>query len=291
MARTPSRSTDRHLGAEVAQHALGVVARRLAPRSRWWRRRACRPAIRIADLICADGTGRRYSIGTRSARAAQRQRQPCRRPSSTSSAHLLQRIEHAAHRPARQRGVAHQAHASCRGRRSGPSSAACRCRSCRNRGRRRAARARRRRGPAPPRCRPSLRIGQPSACSALAVLSTSSPSSRPVMRVRPVASAPEHQGAVRDRLVARHPHAPRQRAGDLAADKGGGVGVRQGAPATWASTGRRPPATGGGDCAAIEQGGPSLSTRPARERALACAGAAARVARPRRAVRAAAICF
>ena len=38
---------DRHLGAEVAQHALGVVARGLAPRSRSSRRpHAARPAAR-----------------------------------------------------------------------------------------------------------------------------------------------------------------------------------------------------------------------------------------------------
>jgi len=43
------------------------------------------------------------------------------------------------------------------------------------------------------------------------VFRTSSPSSRPAMRVRPVASAPNISETVGDRLVARHPGAARQR--------------------------------------------------------------------------------
>ena len=41
---------------------------------------------------------------------------------------------------------------------------------------------------------------------ALAVLSTSSPSSRPVMTRLAEGERAEHQGTVRDRLVARHAH-------------------------------------------------------------------------------------
>ena len=73
--------------------------------------------------------------------------------------------------------------------------------------------SRRRRRPAPAmRPRRCARRVAPSARMALPVLSTSSPSSRPEMRVSPTVKRAEDQGAVRDRLVARDAHAARKRA-------------------------------------------------------------------------------
>ena len=71
---------------------------------------ACSPASSTADLIWAEGTGVAYSIGSRSARAAQGQRQPVLAFFLHLQPHLHQRLQHPAHRPARQRGVAHQPH-------------------------------------------------------------------------------------------------------------------------------------------------------------------------------------
>ena len=53
----------------------------------------------MALLTCADGTGSAYTIGTRLAepRTVERQRVA---PALDLEAHLLQRTEHAAHRPA-----------------------------------------------------------------------------------------------------------------------------------------------------------------------------------------------
>ena len=68
---------------------------------------ALRPASSTADLICAEATGVRYSIGSRLGRSLEQDR--------TASAlalfehlraHQDQRIENAAHRPFPQRGVA-----------------------------------------------------------------------------------------------------------------------------------------------------------------------------------------
>ena len=56
--RRPSPSiVDAHVGAEMGEHLLGVVARGLAPRSRSSSPRALRPASSTADLICAEATG------------------------------------------------------------------------------------------------------------------------------------------------------------------------------------------------------------------------------------------
>ena len=94
--------------------------------------------------------------------------------------------------------------------------------------RRRARPGRRRRGPAPPSARPTLLHRAARAPrSALAVLSTSSPSSRPVMRVRPVASAPSISARCEIDLSPGTRTRPRQRPG-LQRGKGRRRRVRHG---------------------------------------------------------------
>ena len=107
------------------------------------------------------GDRRRILDGHQVGAAADGERQPVAAALLDLEAHLRQRLEHAAHGPARQRGVADEAHAHVVAGDQRPSSGARRCRSCRNRCRRRAGRARRRRGPAPPTSSPCLRTGQP----------------------------------------------------------------------------------------------------------------------------------
>ena len=255
--RPPAVPLDgRHLGPEMAQHALGVVARRLRLDDRGG----------AARMQSGDQDGRldlrrrhRQAVLDRNEvrRAAQGQRQPDGAVQHLD-AHPLQRIEHARHRPLRQRGIARHAHRHVVARdqahhqaRAGAGVAEIEF----------AVRLRpipRRRAPAPPRYRPVFRIGQPSACSALAVLSTSSASSSPVMRGAAGGDRPEHQGPVRDRLVARHPDPPRQ-GGRSGRRQGLGMGVRHGLAGPRLLGGGRHPAAG---WAAIEQARPALSTKP-----------------------------
>ena len=171
-------------------------------------------------------------------RAAKGQRQRVLAVLLDLQPHLLQRLEHAAHGPARQRGIAHEPGTAYRGRRPRPSSAAGRCRNCRSRCRRSGSARPPTPRPSTSQVAPTLRTGQPSACSALAVLSTSSPSSRPAMRVRPVASAPN--------ISAR-----------CEIDLSPGTRTRPEAPATWprpAARGVR--ATRGASLASIGAGRP-----------------------------------
>ena len=81
--------------------------------------------------------------------------------------------------------------------------------------------------PGPRRSSPSCTTSAPSARSAAAVHSTSSPSSRPVHGRLAQRQRAEHQGAVRDRLVARRTDAALQ-AGDRAGDQLGGRSGGQG---------------------------------------------------------------
>ena len=138
---------------------------------------ACRPAIRTADLICAEGTGSRYSIGTRS-RCRARQAAAVSRSSSTSSPICFSGLSTRPIGRRRERGIAHQPHRHVvagdhahHQPRAGAGVAEI------ERGVRAGA-GRRRRAPAPLLAR-ALNSPAPSASSALAVLSTSSASSRP----------------------------------------------------------------------------------------------------------------
>ena len=65
-----------------------------------------RPASRTALLTCADATGRRYSIGTAGAAAAQHQRQRAARRGGDIRTHQRERIDRPLHRPLRKAGVA-----------------------------------------------------------------------------------------------------------------------------------------------------------------------------------------
>ena len=64
------------------------------------------PASSTADLTCADGTGRRYSIGIGSCRSGHGERQAGALAGQKLRAKAAQRLGDAAHRPASQRGVA-----------------------------------------------------------------------------------------------------------------------------------------------------------------------------------------
>ena len=140
-------------------------------------------------------------------------------------AHARQRLDHPLHRPAAQRGVAGHEAGEADGWRGCPRAGGPRCRSCRGRARRPARGRRRRRSrarataPVAARARPRA----PSARSAAAVRSTSSPSSRPRDRGLAERQGAEHQGAVRDRLVARRAH-PALQAVDRTGDKLGRMG-------------------------------------------------------------------
>ena len=151
---------------------------------------ACRPAISTADLICAEGDGQPILDRDQVGAAADGERQRLPALVEHLQPHLLQRLRApgpSAAATARHRRSGARA---CRGRRARPSSAAPRCRHCRSRGRRRARSARPHRGPAPPRSPPPWRSGSPAPATRGRCARMSSPSSRPVMRVRPVASAP-----------------------------------------------------------------------------------------------------
>ncbi len=152
---------------------------------------AARPASKVADFNCADGTGGSNTIGIGIARAGKRQRQTAVHRGDGAGADALQRIEHAAHRAAAQRGIA----VECRRDRAAGDraehQAGTRFPNCRNRAlpRARQSRRRRRRGPASSRS-PERSTSAPSARKAFAVLRTSSPSSKPLIRVSPTARAP-----------------------------------------------------------------------------------------------------
>ena len=181
---------------------------------------ACSPASRTADLICADGTGRRYSIGTRSAvpRSVSGSRSP---PSSTSrpicfsgssTRPIGRRDSEASPDQAHRHVVAgdqahHQAHA----------------------------------GAGVAEIEVAVGLGQAADAAAQHLPGIPGLADRAAQRLQRLGRVEhvlglqqagdggaaggeraEHQGAVRDRLVARHPHAP-DRAGDLADDKGLGV--------------------------------------------------------------------
>ena len=183
---------DPDLGAEMRQHFLGMIAGRLALDHRGGAG-AASPASSTADLSWAEGTGASYSIGIGS-------RAPCK---PSAAAGRPRRSPERAH-PFAPAGRERAASAACAGwrrrrrsRRSDsprprPSSGGSRCRNCRNRAAR----------PAPPgrrprhrgcarRRRPVRSTVAPSARMTLAVSRTSSPSSSPLMRVSPTASAPK----------------------------------------------------------------------------------------------------
>ena len=235
---------------------------------------ACRPASSTADLIWAEGTGVAYSIGSRSAvpRRVSGSRslpfsstsspicisglstRPMGRRDSEASPTNLTRISWPAIRPIIRRMPVPELPKSM----SPPGSTR------------------------PPTPRPStshvaptLRTGQPIACSALAVLSTSSPSSRPAMAVRPVASAPNISARCEIDLSPGTRTRP-ESARDLAAASGEEGVCDTGGPL--ASIGARPPALRGRCCAAIEQRVSSLSTAlggPIPRRSLGAWGAGA----------------
>ena len=152
---------------------------------------AASPASSTADLSCADGTGGSYSIGIGS-------RAPCRsaaagrlRRDLGPRAHLLQRIEHAPHRPRAQRGVAVEGRRDRAAGHRADDQPAAGAGIAEIERRRRLRETRRRRPPEPVQAPSPVRSTRaPSARMALAVLMTSSPSSRPAMRVSPTVSAP-----------------------------------------------------------------------------------------------------
>ena len=197
---------DRDLGAEMAS-IFSVWSREASASITVVTPGALRPASSTADLICAEATGVRYSIGagSRAPLSTIGQRPPSA-SDRTCAPISRERIEDAAHRPLAQRGVAvegrgdamaaddahHQPRAGAgvaeierlargAGRRRGPA------RGCAS-ARRRAAR------------RPRRAPGRPCRCA-----STSSPSSSPSTRVSPQVEQAEKKGAMGDRLVARRP--------------------------------------------------------------------------------------
>ena len=110
MAREPSRSATVTSRAEVAQHALGVVARGLRlDDGRGARRVQAGNQHGRLDLRRGDRQPvlDRQQVGA----AANGERQRVLAALLDLEPHLHQRLEHAAHGPARQRGVARQAHA------------------------------------------------------------------------------------------------------------------------------------------------------------------------------------
>ena len=207
MRAAPSRIVRDHLGAEVARASARCGRGSPPARSRWSRpapagRRAGSPTSPAPTAPAA---------GTRSAPASTT-RETCSGSRSRSAgidrdAHLLQRGQDATHRPARQRGVADHLDRHVVAGDARPSSAACRCRRCRNRAVRRAAAGRRRRAPAPPSRSRSFVAAAPScaddACGVEHVLGLEQPGDAGAAG----GERAEHQGAVRDRLVAGHPDA------------------------------------------------------------------------------------
>ena len=102
-----------------------------------------------------------------------------------------------------------------------PSPAGSRCRNCRNRAGRPAGRSRPRRRPATDQANGPVRSTlAPSACIDLAVLRTSSPSSRPEIRGFADRKRPQDEGAVRNRLVAGN--------ADFAGQGAAGAGFQRG---------------------------------------------------------------
>ena len=172
---------------------------------------ACSPAISTADLICAEATGSRYSIGSRSA-LPRMVSGSLSLPSSSISSPIC--CSGVSTRPMGRRESEASPTSTARayrGRQPRPSSAARRCRNCRSRCRQSGSARPPTPRPSTSQVVPTLRTGQPSACSALAVLRTSSPSSRPAMLRAAGGQRPEHQRPVGDRLVAGNPDAARQR--------------------------------------------------------------------------------
>jgi hypothetical protein len=202
------------------------------------------PASSVADFNCADGTGGSNTIGIGSRAPAS---VSGRRPSSRQRARAdaLQRIEHAPHRPAAQRGVAVERRRDrAAGDRAEHEPAAGS----------RIAEIERAAGSAKPPTptpwtrhspAPCARRGRRAPAPPSAVLRTSSPSSRPLIRVSPTASAPRISARMRDRLVAGHAHAAGQRAVAAGGERRGSLrstwyhGVRSGGcPLAWAAAAR-----------------------------------------------------
>ncbi len=97
---------DPHAGAEMAEHAFGVVARRLLLDHRGLARRR-QPGEQHGGLELRRRDRRLVDDRDRVARALQPQRQASAIGGiERAGAHALERIEHAAHRPRAQRGVA-----------------------------------------------------------------------------------------------------------------------------------------------------------------------------------------
>ena len=179
-------------GAEMLEHPLGVVARRLLLDHGGLARRG-QPGQQHRRLELRRRHRRLVFDRDRIARALQRRPAGGRRRSrfQRARAHRLQRIEHAPHRPLAQARVAVEGR---RDRAAGdrahhqPAAGAGIAEIERRRRLGKAADADAAHAPgAARRCAPRV---APSARMALAVLMTSSPSSRPVMRVSPTASAP-----------------------------------------------------------------------------------------------------
>ena len=97
---------DPHVGAEMAQHPLGVIARRLGLGHHGFTRRR-EAGEQHGGFQLRRGGRRRIDDRDRVARALQRQRQPpAVADADRARAHPLQRIEHAPHRARAQRGIA-----------------------------------------------------------------------------------------------------------------------------------------------------------------------------------------
>ena len=96
---------DPHLGAEMAQHLLGMIARRLA-----FDHHGCARRGEPGQQRCRLELGRRHRgfehDGDRVMGAGQRQRQPAVGRGQRAGADALQRLEHPPHRPLAQRRVA-----------------------------------------------------------------------------------------------------------------------------------------------------------------------------------------
>ena len=198
------------LGAEMAQHALGVVARRLALDHRGAAGRVeAGEQHRGLDLggggrgLVGDRDGLARARAASAARARPRPRSRTVTPMCASGSRMrrIGRLRREAS-PSKVAVIGWLPATPIISREPGAGIA-----EIEHRRRARRARRCRRRAPASGPA-PRGRSRAPSARQASAVRSTSSPSSRPSIRVSPIGEQAEDQGAVRDRLVAGDAQAP-----------------------------------------------------------------------------------